>query len=144
VGGDSAQVSVDVRPADLAAAGIGIDQIVAALRAQNLAAPVGNVTTPMEQESIRLQGRFERPEDFAGMVVASRNGQLITLGQVANVTAGAAQPTSAARFNGTTAIGLGHREVARLCDDVGERRRESANRPTCRDVTARRQDRNGP
>ena len=106
VGGDSAQVSVDVRPADLAAAGIGIDQIVAALRAQNLAAPVGNVTTPMEQESIRLQGRFERPEDFAGMVVASRNGQLITLGQVANVTAGAAQPTSAARFNGTTAIGL--------------------------------------
>ncbi len=106
VGGDSAQVSVDVRPADLAAAGIGIDQIVAALRAQNLAAPVGNVTTPMEQQSIRLQGRFERPEDFAGMVVASRNGQLITLGQVANVTAGAAQPTSAARFNGTTAIGL--------------------------------------
>jgi len=106
VGGDSAQVSVDVRPADLAAAGIGIDQIVAALRAQNLAAPVGNVTTPMEQQSIRLQGRFERPEDFAGMVIASRNGQLITLGQVANVAAGAAQPTSAARFNGTTAIGL--------------------------------------
>ena len=106
VGGDSAQVSVDVRPADLAAAGIGIDQIVAALRAQNLAAPVGNVTTPMEQQSIRLQGRFERPEDFAGMVVASRNGQLITLGQVANVTAGAAQPTSSARFNGTPAIGL--------------------------------------
>ena len=106
VGGDSAQVSVDVRPAELAAAGNGIDQIVAALRAQNLAAPVGNVTTPMEQQSIRLQGRFERPEDFAGMVVASRNGQLITLGQVANVTAGAAQPTSAARFNGTPAIGL--------------------------------------
>jgi hypothetical protein len=29
----------------------------------------------MEQQSIRLQGRFARPEDFAGMVVASRNGR---------------------------------------------------------------------
>ena len=40
------------------------------------------------------------------MVVSSRNGQLITLGQVATVTAGAAEPKSAARFNGTPAIGL--------------------------------------
>jgi hydrophobic/amphiphilic exporter-1 (mainly G- bacteria), HAE1 family len=106
VGGDSAQLNVDVRPADLASAGIGIDQIVTALRAQNLAAPVGNVMNAMEQRSIRLQGRFDRPEDFSGMVVASRNGQLITLGQVATVSAGAAEPKSAARFNGTPAIGL--------------------------------------
>ncbi|MEP6492115.1 MAG: efflux RND transporter permease subunit [bacterium] len=106
VGGDSAQLTVDVRPSDLAATGIGIDQVVAALRAQNLAAPVGNVMTSTEQRSIRLQGRFDRPEDFAGMVVSSRAGRLITLGQVANVSAGAAEPTSAAQFNGTPAIGL--------------------------------------
>src|SRR4051812_21213099 len=64
VGGDSAQLNVDVRPTDLAALGVGIDQVVAALRAQNLAAPVGNVTTAMEQRSIRLQGRLTAPEDF--------------------------------------------------------------------------------
>ena len=93
-GGDSAQLNVDVHPSALAAAGIGIDQVVSALRAQNLAAPVGEVMTPLEQRSIRLQGRFERPEDFAAMVVAQRNGQLISLGQVATVTAGAAQPTA--------------------------------------------------
>src|SRR5262249_54897969 len=85
VGGDSAQLNVDVRPTDLASMGIGIDQIVAALRAQNLAAPVGSINTPMEQRSIRLEGRFERPEDFAGLVVSQRSGQLITLGQVATV-----------------------------------------------------------
>jgi HAE1 family hydrophobic/amphiphilic exporter-1 len=106
VGGDSAQLAVDVRPTDLAAAGIGIDQVVNALRAQNLAAPVGNVTTSLEQRSIRLQGRFERPEDFAALVVAQRGGQLIRLGQVADVYAGAAEPKSAARFNGVPAIGM--------------------------------------
>jgi HAE1 family hydrophobic/amphiphilic exporter-1 len=106
VGGDSAQLNVDVRPTDLAATGIGIDQVVNALRGQNLAAPVGNVTTPLEQRSIRLEGRFERPEDFESMVVGTRNGQLIRLGEVATVTAGAAEPKSAARYNGTPAIGL--------------------------------------
>jgi HAE1 family hydrophobic/amphiphilic exporter-1 len=106
VGGDSAQLNVDIRPAALAAAGIGIDQVVSALRAQNLAAPVGSVVNQMEQRSIRLQGRIESPADFSNMVLSSRNGQLTTLGQVADVSAGAAQPTSAALFNGVPAIGL--------------------------------------
>ncbi len=106
VGGDSAQLNVDVRPTDLAANGVGIDQVVSALRAQNLAAPVGNVNNSLEQRSIRLEGRFERPEDFSALVVSQRNGQLITLGQVANVEAGAAEPKSAALYNGQVAIGL--------------------------------------
>jgi HAE1 family hydrophobic/amphiphilic exporter-1 len=106
VGGDSAQLNVNVRPNDLAAVGAGIDQVVNALRSQNLAAPVGNVNSPLEQRSIRLEGRFERPEDFASLVVAQRNGQLITLGQVADVEAGAAEPKSSALFNGKQAIGL--------------------------------------
>src|SRR5436190_2135387 len=106
VGGDSAQLNVNVRPNDLAAIGAGIDQVVNALRSQNLAAPVGNVNSPLEQRSIRLEGRFERPEDFASLVIAQRNGQLITLGQVADVEAGAAEPKSSALFNGKQAIGL--------------------------------------
>jgi HAE1 family hydrophobic/amphiphilic exporter-1 len=106
VGGDSAQLNVNVRPADLAAVGVGIDQVVAALRAQNLAAPVGNVNSALEQRSIRLEGRLERPEDFAGLVISQRNGQLITLGQVATVEAGAAEAKSSALYNGSPAIGL--------------------------------------
>jgi HAE1 family hydrophobic/amphiphilic exporter-1 len=106
VGGDSAQLNVNVRPTDLAAVGAGIDQVVGALRAQNLAAPVGNVNSALEQRSIRLEGRFEHPEDFAGLVIAQRGGQLITLGQVADVEAGAAEPKSSALFNGKQAIGL--------------------------------------
>src|SRR5579884_2737629 len=126
VGGDSAQLNVDVRPNDLAAAGIGIDQVVNALRAQNLAAPVGNLNTPLEQRSIRLQGRFDRPEDFAAMVVSERNGNLVRLGDVADVYAGAAEPKSAARFDSIPAIGLDivkAREYAttQVSDDVRRR-----------------------
>ena len=106
VGGDSAQLNVDVRPTDLAAMGLGIDQVVAALRAQNLAAPVGSMTTALEQRTIRLEGRFERPEDFAELVVAQRGGAAHLARPGGDVYAGAAEPRSAARFNGTPAIGL--------------------------------------
>jgi HAE1 family hydrophobic/amphiphilic exporter-1 len=106
VGGDSAQLNVNVRPTDLAGLGVGIDQVVNALRAQNLAAPVGNVNSALEQRSIRLEGRLDRPEDFASLVISSRNGQLVTLGQVADVEAGAADALSAAFFSGRQAIGL--------------------------------------
>jgi len=106
VGGDSAQLNVNVRPNDLAALGVGIDQVVAALRAQNLAAPVGNVNSALEQRSIRLEGRLDRPEDFSALVISARNGQLVTLGQVAGVEAGAAEPLSAAFYSGRQAIGL--------------------------------------
>src|SRR5881275_3652714 len=106
VGGDSAQLNVNVRPTDLAAFGVGIEQVVNAVRAQNLAAPVGQVNSALEQRSIRLEGRFEHPEEFNQLVIAQRGGSLITLGQVAAVEAGAAEPNSAALFNGTQAIGL--------------------------------------
>src|SRR5256885_473453 len=106
VGGDSAQLNINVRPTDLSAFGVGIEQVVNAVRAQNLAAPVGQVNSALEQRSIRLEGRFEHPEEFTQLVVAQRGGQLIPLGQIANVEAGAAEPTSAALFSGRQAIGL--------------------------------------
>ncbi len=106
VGGDSAQLNINVRPADLATAGVGIDQVVNAVRAQNLAAPVGRVNAPLEHRVIRLDGRLESPAQFADLVVAQRGGQLIRLGQLAHVEAGTAEPTSAALFNGVPAIGL--------------------------------------
>ncbi|MDB4887993.1 MAG: acriflavin resistance protein [Gemmatimonadetes bacterium] len=106
VGGDSAQLNINVRPGALAASGIGIDQVVAAVRAQNLAAPVGRLTTDLEQRTIRLAGRLEHPEEFAQIVVAQRGTQLVRLGELADVEVGVAEATSSALYNGAPAIGL--------------------------------------
>jgi hydrophobic/amphiphilic exporter-1 (mainly G- bacteria), HAE1 family len=106
VGGDSATLNVTLKPNALASARVGVDQVVSALRAQNLAAPVGQVTTPLAEQTIRLEGRLENPQDFLGLVVTQRGGQAITLGQVADVEAGHAEPRSAALYNGRPAIGI--------------------------------------
>ncbi|HEU4699190.1 MAG TPA: efflux RND transporter permease subunit [Gemmatimonadales bacterium] len=106
VGGITRELSVNLRPADLQAAGISVSQVVQALAAQNLAAPVGNVTGPLEEQSIRLKGRLETPEEFQQMVVAERGGQQIRLGQVATVVDGTEEQRDAAFYSGKTAVGI--------------------------------------
>jgi hydrophobic/amphiphilic exporter-1 (mainly G- bacteria), HAE1 family len=105
-GADSATLNVVLDPARLTSTGVGVDQVVAALRSQNLAAPVGQVTGPVTERAIRLEGRLERPEDFAQLIVTQRGGMPIRLGDVATVEAGSAERRSAALFNGREAIGL--------------------------------------
>jgi HAE1 family hydrophobic/amphiphilic exporter-1 len=105
-GADSATLNVVLDPARLTAAGVGIDQVVNAIRSQNLAAPVGQLTGPVVERAIRIEGRLERPEDFAQITVATRNGTPIRLGDVATVQAGSAERRSAALYNGREAIGL--------------------------------------
>ncbi|MDQ6885665.1 MAG: efflux RND transporter permease subunit [Gemmatimonadota bacterium] len=100
------ELTVQVRPKDLQAAGVGVAQVVQALQTQNLAAPVGRLTGALDERTIRLSGRPEGPQDFLQVVVAQRGAQLIRLGQVADVFDGSAEPRSAARFNGRDAIGL--------------------------------------
>jgi HAE1 family hydrophobic/amphiphilic exporter-1 len=106
VGNVDREISIDVRPADLAAAGLTVAQVVQAVQAQNLAAPVGRVNTALSEESIRLRGRLERPEDFAQLVVSTRGGQFIRLGQVADVRDGTAEQRSLALYNGRDAVGI--------------------------------------
>ena len=105
---------------------------MAALRAQNLAAPVGNVNSALEQRSIRLEGRLERPEDFAALVVAQRGtASSSRSARWPTSRPGAAEPTSAALYNGRAGDRPRHREVARVQHDGRGRRRESARRRRC-------------
>ncbi|HET7041529.1 MAG TPA: efflux RND transporter permease subunit, partial [Gemmatimonadales bacterium] len=106
VGGVDREISVDVRPKDMAAAGVTVAQVVSAVEAQNLAAPVGQIQGRLTEQAIRLRGRLQYPEDFAQLVVSGRNGQLVRLGQVADVRDGTAEQRTLALFNGQVAVGI--------------------------------------
>src|SRR5215213_7821425 len=93
------ELTVQIKPEALQAAGIGVSQLVQALQLQNLAAPVGRVTGDLDERSIRLRGRLDRPEQFEQIVVAERNGQVIRLGQVADVLDGMEEARSLALYS---------------------------------------------
>jgi HAE1 family hydrophobic/amphiphilic exporter-1 len=93
------ELTVQIKPAALQAAGVGVAQVVQALELQNLAAPVGRVTGDLDERSIRLRGRLERPEEFAQIIIAERNGQVIRLGQVADILDGTEEARSLALYS---------------------------------------------
>ena len=70
VGGIERELTVELRPRDLQAAGVSVAQVVQALQAQNLAAPVGRLNGELDERTIRLRGRLETPADFAQLPIA--------------------------------------------------------------------------
>ncbi|HEX8718971.1 MAG TPA: efflux RND transporter permease subunit [Gemmatimonadaceae bacterium] len=106
VGGIRREMTVQVRPADLQANGVSVADVVQAVGQQNLAAPVGRLNGPLEEQAIRLKGRLDDAQDFANLVVAQRNGQVIRLGQVADVFDGTEEARTGAIFNGKDAVGI--------------------------------------
>ena len=100
------EMTVELQPDRLQSAGVSVAQVVGALQAQNLAAPVGRVTGALDERSIRLKGRLQNAEDFMQMVVAERSGSLVRLGQVAVVRDGTEEPRSLALYNNTEAVGI--------------------------------------
>jgi HAE1 family hydrophobic/amphiphilic exporter-1 len=105
-GGAEREMTVQLRPGDLMASNISVSQVVQAIQSQNLAVPVGRVRGVLDERTIRLEGRLQRPEDFEQLVVADRDGQIIRLGQVADVMDGVEEARSSASFNGKLAIGI--------------------------------------
>ena len=106
VGGVERELTVELRPQALQAAGVGVGQVVQALQAQNLAAPVGRLTGDLNERTIRLRGRLDTPTDFKQLVVSESQGRIVRLGDVADVKDGAAEARSAAFYNGEQAVGI--------------------------------------
>jgi len=106
IGGVERELSVELRPAALQAAGVGVSQVVQALQSQNLAAPVGRLNGQFDERSIRLRGRLDTPADFARLVISQTNGRIVRLGDVADVKDGTEEARSAAVYNGEEAVGI--------------------------------------
>jgi hydrophobic/amphiphilic exporter-1 (mainly G- bacteria), HAE1 family len=125
-GGVDRTIAVNVRPADLQAAHVSVADVVNALNSQNLAAPVGAVVGTLTEQQIRLLGRLQTPQDFLQLVVASRGGQLVRLGQVADVKDTSVEARSVALFNGQLGIGMDITKskgisTTRVADDIKAR-----------------------
>jgi len=106
VGGIKREMTVQVDPQALQSSRVSVADVVNALAAQNLAAPVGRLDGPLDEKTIRLQGRMESAQEFANLVVTQRGGQIVRLGQVAKVFDGTEEQRSGAYFNDREAVGI--------------------------------------
>ncbi len=100
VGGTRREINLYLQPAAMEALGVTPDQVVAAVRGENQAQPVGTVRSRERELVVQIDARMQRPEDFGRIIVARRNGAPIRLEQVARVADGAQEVESLALYNG--------------------------------------------
>ena len=106
VGGVKREIQIYVKPAEMEAWGIGVDQIINAIRNENQELPTGSVRALSNEQVVQVRGRINRPEDFANIVVAKRGGHAVNLGQVARIVDSQQEQESLALFNGQPTLAL--------------------------------------
>jgi multidrug efflux pump subunit AcrB len=107
------ELSVLLRAEKLREYNIAVSDVVNALRNQNTNAPVGKVRGTLDEQSIRLVGRIERPEDFQQIVVKRRGEEIVRLAQVAEIRDGFAEVDSLSIRSGKPNVGI---QIARSRD----------------------------
>ena len=100
------ELSVLLRAEKLREHNVSVGEVVAALRAQNTNSPVGKVRGILDEESIRLVGRIESPQEFQSIVVKRVAGQIVRLGQVATIADGFADVDGLSIRSGKPNVGM--------------------------------------
>ena len=106
VGGVKREVQVYLKPAEMEALKVGVEQVVNALRNENQELPAGSIVTRDREQSVQIRGRLKAVADFERIVVARRGGQPVYLSQVARVVDGQEEKESLALVNGQRAVSL--------------------------------------
>ncbi len=104
IGNQPRQINVWVDPDRLASYGLAVTSVLQAVQNQNVQLPAGHVDQGNTQLTLRALSRITSPQELARVGLATRGGQPITIGDVARIEDGAAEPVTTANVNGTPAV----------------------------------------
>jgi multidrug efflux pump len=98
----------------LAAHGITVGDVEGALRAENVELPAGRLESAEREFTLRTDTGFSVQDDFRRLVVGrGLDGQVVHLGEVADVRLGAENERNAARANGVPAVSLAVEQLSK-------------------------------
>ena len=98
----------------LAARGLTVSDVEAALRAENIERPAGRLESSQREFSLRTDTGLRTPEQFQALVIGrGTQGQPVRLGEVAAVSVGAADDRNVARADGVPALSLGIEQLSK-------------------------------
>ncbi|KAA8731865.1 efflux RND transporter permease subunit [Acinetobacter qingfengensis] len=100
------QIRINIQPMKLQSYGVGINEVISALKNENVQIPAGTLTNSQRDFVVEIQGKIRNLKDFNQLIVANRAGVAIHLGQVADIIDDQEEAESSAIFNGKTALSI--------------------------------------
>ncbi len=99
-------VRIKVKPSELAARNMTLDEIAASIRAANANSPVGVLDGPRQTLTLQANKQLQNAEAFGNLVIGSTNGQTTRLKDVATVEDSVEATKSGSWVNGKPSIVL--------------------------------------
>ena len=100
------QIRIQVNPQKLQSLGIGIDQVINTLKAENVDIPGGTLKQPNSELVVEIKSKIIHPFAFGDLIIANKNGAPIYLKQVATVEDSQAEMETSAFLNGKSAVAV--------------------------------------
>ncbi|MDP6013298.1 MAG: efflux RND transporter permease subunit [Alphaproteobacteria bacterium] len=91
----------------MAARGLTVQDVEAALLAQNVELPSGRIESNLREFTVRTESALVTPDEFRDLVLLAKDGYLVRLHEIAEVELGTEELRYEVRANGEAAIGLG-------------------------------------
>ena len=106
VGGVRREVLVQLRPAEMEALRVGVDQVISALRTENQELPAGTLIAGDREQVVQIRARMRSVEEFERIIVGRRGNQPIRLSQVAEIVDGEQERETSALVDGKRAVSI--------------------------------------
>ena len=103
-GAEQPAIRIQVDSARLAAMGLGVDAVANALTTANAHSAVGVLAGATQEITISTTDQLSTAQDYRNIVIASRAGAIVKLGDIAKVELGVRNRMSAGWFNGKPAV----------------------------------------
>src|SRR5438093_1158323 len=103
-GGEEEEIQVEVDAARLSAVGLTLADVTRRLAEENVNLAGGSLTEGRSEYLVRATNQFLDPAEIGDVVLATREGGVVRLSDVAGVRRGAKDPEVAARVNGAQSV----------------------------------------
>ncbi len=105
-GGQEQEFRVEVNPTRLAAFGVSVDQLRAAMLAQNQNTSAGDISELSQRNVVRTMGQFQSPEQVEETIIVNRDNSPIRVRDVATVGVAYKKPDGVVRQMGVNALAV--------------------------------------
>ncbi|MCO6147885.1 efflux RND transporter permease subunit [Flavobacterium sp. NRK1] len=106
VGGQEREIQVNLDQDKLKGYGLSIPEIQSVILSSNLDFPTGSVKTRENSMLVRLSGKYRTVEEMRNLVISSKNGIQIRLGEIADVQDSQKEAEKISRVQRKSAIAL--------------------------------------